>query len=156
MSRGVDNDVCDIRNKLAQEPVSRYYTAHMRARVGIDLVCLSDVAHALDAFGERYLQRIFTDRERAYCCDTWTPARTTPPRRVTERLAARFAGKEAVFKLLRSPGGLGYRDVEVIDAVVLSGAAAQLARTRRLGPIDISLTHEGTYAAACVTALEAE
>ncbi|MBC7792099.1 MAG: hypothetical protein H7Z43_00195, partial [Clostridia bacterium] len=57
---------------------------------------------------------------------------------------------------LRSPGGLGYRDIEVVDGreIVLSGAALALAEERRLGPIDVSLTHEGEYAAACVTALE--
>ena len=129
----------------------------MRTRVGIDLVHLSAVQAALDAFGARYLDRIFTARERDYCCDGWMPESHPAPGRVTERLAARFAAKEAVFKLLRSPGGLGYRDIEVVDGrdVVLSGAALALATERGLGPIDVSLTHEGEYAAACVTALEA-
>ena len=135
----------------------------MRARVGIDLVYIHDVRDALSTFGERYLSRIFTARERAYCCEDWPLSRSpiacmaSPPPRVAQRLAARFAAKEAVFKLLRSPGGVGYRDVEVVSGggdVVLSGAAAELARARNLGPIDISLTHEGDYAAACATALE--
>jgi holo-[acyl-carrier protein] synthase len=128
----------------------------MRVRVGIDLVQMRDVRDALGAFGERYLARIFTVRERAHCCDIWSPSQSDPPLRVTERLAARFAAKEAVFKLLRSAGGVGYRDVEVVDGrdVVLRGAAAELARARNLGPIAISLTHEGEYAAACATALE--
>jgi len=129
----------------------------MRPRVGIDLVLVRDVRDALSSFGERYLTRVFTDGERAHCCDDWSPGTSAPPHRVTERLAARFAAKEAVFKLLRSPGGIGYRDIEVVDGrdVRLSGAALELAGVRNLGPIDVSLTHEGEYAAACVTALEA-
>jgi holo-[acyl-carrier protein] synthase len=158
-----------MAEKLAEDAVSRYYALRMRPRVGIDLVRINDVSAALGAFGDRYLDRVFTVNERAHCCDGWTPvarsdahgasAQTTfvpPSLRVAERLAARFAAKEAVFKLLRSPGGIGYRDVEVVDGrdVILSGAALELARVRHLGPIDVSLTHEGDYAAACVTALE--
>ena len=58
-------------------------------RTGTDLAAVEDVVDAVAAHGERYLDRVFTVRERADTGDD------------PERLAARFAGKEAVVKLLR-------------------------------------------------------
>ncbi|GGL12561.1 phosphopantetheinyl transferase (holo-ACP synthase) [Curtobacterium luteum] len=58
-------------------------------RTGTDLTAVDDVVRGIATHGERYLARIFTDRERADSGDD------------PERLAARFAGKEAVVKLLR-------------------------------------------------------
>ena len=60
--------------------------------VGIDLVRVSRVAESLAQFGERFLQRVFTDGEVAY-------ARSAPSL-MAERLAARFAAKEAAVKAL--------------------------------------------------------
>lgn len=120
----------------------------MRVRVGVDLVLIPQVREALASFGERYLCRIFTANERAYCRDNLS--------QIAERLAARFAAKEAVFKLLRSAGGISWQDVEVGQdgQLALHGGALSLANRRGLGALSLSLSHEGDYATAVVAALE--
>src|SRR5687768_5865211 len=67
----------------------------VRHAVGIDLVHVTEVARSVATFGTRYLHRLYTPDELAYCLDGGSPAV------VAERLAARFAAKEATFKALR-------------------------------------------------------
>ena len=73
-------------------------------RTGTDLAAAEDVVAGITAHGDRYLDRLFTARERADSGDD------------PERLAARFAGKEAVVKLLRpAPGdAVPLRDVAIV------------------------------------------
>ena len=73
-------------------------------KVGIDLVDVSRIAASIDAFGERFLRRVFTEGEIAY-------ARSAPAL-TAERLAARFAAKEAAKKALELEG-VAWRDLEV-------------------------------------------
>lgn len=117
--------------------------------VGIDLVHVERVGESVASHGERFLRRIFTDEEVAY-------AMSSPPQAL-HRLAARFAAKEAVRKVLRvDEHGVGWRDVEVrrlpsgACEVVLHGSAATLARTRQLGRMALSMSHDGDYATAVV------
>ena len=111
-------------------------------RVGVDLVQISRIAGSLDAFGDRFLRRIYTDGELAYA------------RRDPERLAARFAAKEAAKKAL-ALDGVGWRDLEVVrDAsgaceLVLHGAARAAAGSPALA---LSMSHEGDLATAVVIA----
>src|SRR5205814_713275 len=65
-------------------------------KVGIDLVDVSRIAASIDAFGDRFLRRVFTEGEIAY-------ARSAPAL-TAERLAARFAAKEAAKKALELEG----------------------------------------------------
>ncbi len=123
-------------------------------RVGIDVVSVSEVEAAVARFGPRYERLLFTDGER----DDAPPA----PRSRAESLAARFAAKEAAFKVLRpAPGGAPrWRDVEVRRhpqgwcEILLRGGAASLARQAGLGRWSVSLTHHGDVAAAVVAAVE--
>src|ERR1044071_392246 len=62
-------------------------------RVGVDLVRVADVASSITRFGDRYVERIFTPDERAYC--------DADAGRSAQRYAARFAAKEATLKVLR-------------------------------------------------------
>ncbi|MCJ1712564.1 holo-ACP synthase [Curtobacterium sp. VKM Ac-2922] len=118
-------------------------------RTGCDLASADDVRAGITAHGERYLSRVFTPRERADTGDD------------PERLAARFAGKEAVVKLLRpSPSdAVPLQDVAIVlDAhgapvVELSGAAADLAGSVGISSIDVSLSHERGLALATAVAL---
>jgi holo-[acyl-carrier protein] synthase len=115
-------------------------------RVGIDLVRVDDVRDALRAHGQRYLDRVYTPREVDDCGG---------PDAAAERLAARFAAKEAVLKVLRPAGeAVPWSDIEVrrdpggwVD-VELRGSAAALAGTRSVAHVSVSLTHEGDYASA--------
>jgi holo-[acyl-carrier protein] synthase len=118
-------------------------------RTGTDLAAVEDVVAGISAHGERYLDRLFTVRER-------TDAGDDP-----ERLAARFAGKEAVVKLLRpAPDqAIPLRDVAIVldehgaPTVELTGAAAALAGSVGCGPIAVSLAHERGLAVATAVAL---
>lgn len=118
-------------------------------RVGSDLVSVVDVEGSIRAFGDRYLERIYT------------PLELEQSSRSPERLAGRFAGKEAVTKLLRPEHGvaLPYRDIEIVSAasgaphVRLHGRAALLRRARGLSRIDLSISHDRGFALATAVAL---
>lgn len=111
--------------------------------VGVDAV---DVARFTEA-AERtpgLLSRLLTEAERA----------VSRP----ERLAARFAAKEAVAKVLGAPGGLHWHDVEVIDAgggrpeLRIRGTVAEAARLRGIRSWHVSISHDGGMAIAMVVA----
>ena len=115
-----------------------------RVRVGIDLVQISRIAESLALFGERFLRRVFTDGELAYAA------------RHPERLAARFAAKEAAKKAL-ALDGIGWRELEVVRAesgaceILLHGSARAAAGTSALA---LSMSHEGDHATAVVIAYD--
>lgn len=116
-------------------------------RVGTDLTSVPEVREAIAAYGDRYLSRIYTPEERADTRDD--PA----------GLAARFAAKEAVVKVLR-PGddAVPWNDIRVRrhpagwTDLVLRGRAAERAREAGLDDWAVSLTHEGDLASAVVIA----
>jgi holo-[acyl-carrier protein] synthase len=120
-------------------------------RVGIDLTSVAEVADALREHGEHYLTRVYTAREVADCRSR---GEVDPA-----RLAARFAAKEAVRKVLGvGDGGLGWTAVELLRTpsgeveVALSGQAAELAERAGLASFAVSITHESGLAAAVVVA----
>jgi len=92
----------------------------------------------------RLAERLFTDGERAL------------PR--VESLAARFAAKEAVAKALGAPGGLRWRDAEVVSEpggrprLVLHGGVADEAQAQGITTWHLSLSHDGGMATAVVVA----
>lgn len=119
---------------------------------GVDLVEISRIERALDRFGDRFLQRVFSDAEIARS------------RRRPAELAARFAAKEAVAKALGvgmailSPLGIAWHDVETLNEpsgkpyLVLYGRARALAQEQGLARWSVSLTHDGGLAVAFVVA----
>jgi holo-[acyl-carrier protein] synthase len=115
-------------------------------RVGIDLVKVANVAEALEAHGQRYLDRVYTAQEQADC------------RNEPLKLASRFAAKEAVAKVLEvgREDPLPWPSIEVIrqtggaPSVALHGEAAELAQARGITQLALSFTHEDEYAAAVV------
>jgi holo-[acyl-carrier protein] synthase len=123
----------------------------MPVRVGIDIVSVDSVRQSIEDHAERYLERVYTERELADCS---TPAGIDP-----ERLAARFAAKEAALKVLR-PGdvGLSLRAIELRRdphgwvELKLSAAAAALASDSGVSNFAVSITHEGGFASAVVVA----
>jgi len=122
-------------------------TTPPRARTGCDLQRVDDVADAVRDFGDRYLDRVYTPGEQEAYRTGGAPS-----------LAARFAAKEAVLKLLGTADGVDPRSVEIahVDGrpvVRLSGLAARLAAEAGVGPIDISLSHSGDHALAVAVAL---
>ncbi len=110
---------------------------------GIDIIEISRIAKAVDSWGERFLKRIYTDREIEYCKGR------------APELAARFAAKEAVMKALGTGHvGVSPHDIEVLPdekgapLVTLRGGALSKAYRLELKGIDISLSHSKDYAIA--------
>ena len=117
----------------------------MTGAVGVDLIEVDRVAQAVARYGDRFLARVFTEAELAYC-----------GRRAPE-LAARFAAKEAAAKALGTGiGAVGWREIEVVRAasgqptLALHGTARDLARSRGLGHALISISHTREHAIAFV------
>jgi holo-[acyl-carrier protein] synthase len=118
-----------------------------RARTGCDLQRIDDVTDAVRDFGARYLDRVYTPAEQE-------AGRLGG----AASLAARFAAKEAVLKLIGTADGVDPRSVEITQdegrpVVRLSGRAAMMAAAAGVGPIDISLSHSGDHAIAVAVAL---
>ena len=117
--------------------------------IGIDIVENARIEHSLERFGERFLHRVFTAGEIAYCQSMKYPAR---------HFAARFAAKEAVSKAFGTGIGkaMGWRDIDVHrypggqPFVVLEGGAKQLADERGVSAVWISLSHTDHHAAASI------
>jgi holo-[acyl-carrier protein] synthase len=121
--------------------------------IGMDVVEIARIARILEKdYAPRFLARCFSPGEQSYCEGYGDRA---------ARYAARLAAKEAVVKALGAPAGVGWGDVVVerpvggAPRIRLYGEAQRLARERGVGPIHLTLTHDGGIAAATVV-LESE
>ncbi len=125
-------------------------------RVGVDMIAVADVAESVQRFGDRYVDRIYTPHEIAACRTAGAPEGGDPTYSA-ESLAARFAAKEAVLKVLR-PREVRpeWRSIEVHRMaggwceIRLSGLAAAMAAAAGIDEFAVSLTHEAPVAAAVV------
>ncbi len=117
--------------------------------IGTDMIRVVRIARVLDRFGQRFLDRVFTPAEQAWCMAHDRPA---------ERLAVRFAAKESVMKALGTgrARGIVFSDIEVEadnrsrPQIRLHGYAAQFAHQHHISSIHLSLTHDEEYAVAFV------
>ena len=120
--------------------------------LGLDLVEIERVRALIERRGERALERLFTEGERAYC------ERRGPGRFAS--YAGRFAVKEATMKLLGTGWARGVRwiDLEVVRAsgrapeLVLHGASARIATSKGIARIHVTITHDAGIAAAVAVA----
>ncbi len=119
--------------------------------VGVDVQAVGEVESSLEEFGDRYAQRIFTEHELASC--------QGDSHRRASGLAARFAAKEAVLKVLDiTDVAPPWKTIEVHRGdggrpeIVLHGEASDLARHHGVRDIVVSLSHSGGVAAAAVVA----
>ena len=115
---------------------------------GVDIIEIERIQRALERWGDRFLRRIYTEDEAAYC-------RGRPP-----NLAGRFAAKEAAMKALGTGlRGVGWKDIEVIrneagaPSVLLHGRAKVRAETLGVRKMSLSLSHSRNYAVAFVVGL---
>ena len=120
----------------------------MRIRgIGIDLVQIPRIRRVVERWQDRFLERVFTEEELAYC-----RARRDP----VPHLAARFAAKEAGLKALGTGLRLGvrWRELEVRrergqpPVLVLSGRSRAIGEARGGRRMLLTLTHDGEYACA--------
>ena len=115
--------------------------------IGVDLVKIPRMREVIARWDERFLRRVFTEGEIAYC-----RARRDP----VPHFAARFAAKEAGLKALGTGLSLGvsWRELEVrrdrgqAPVLVLSGRSRDVGRARGGQRMLLALTHEGDYAMA--------
>jgi holo-[acyl-carrier protein] synthase len=113
--------------------------------VGVDIIEIARIERAIARWGERFLRRIYTEREIEFCQN-----------RVTA-LAARFAAKEATMKALGAgTEEVGWQEVETITSpggqpvVNLHGRSQSRAEEIGLKGLAISLSHTREYAIASV------
>jgi holo-[acyl-carrier protein] synthase len=117
--------------------------------VGTDLIEIARVAQSIERFGERFLVRVFTPSEIAYC---------QRKKNAAESFAARFAAKEAGAKALGTgiSRGVGWLELEVgrepggRPLLQLSGRAAERAHEMGVRKVSLSLTHSRDVALAVV------
>lgn len=113
---------------------------------GIDIVDTARIARMLADHGQRFLDRCFTSAEQAHCGQS--------DKRHHERLAGRFAVKEAILKVLGTGwrGGIQWTDMEVLPdplgrpVLRLSGEAADVAAKAEIVHWHVSISHIETHA----------
>ena len=117
--------------------------------IGTDLVEIERIQKSIDRFGDRFLHRIFTAAEIAYC---------RLKKHSAESFAARFAAKEAGAKALGTgiSRGITWLEIEVRRApgqrptLHWSGRAAELATQMGVRRVSLSMTHSRDLAMAVV------
>ena len=114
---------------------------------GVDIIEIPRIKQTFARYGERFLKRVFTPDEIAYC------------RGRAPNLAGRFAAKEATMKALGTGvRGVNWKDIEVIRAesgapsVKLHGRAKARAERLQVVEISLSISHSREFAVAFVVA----
>jgi holo-[acyl-carrier protein] synthase len=121
----------------------------MLVGTGVDIADTGRIEQVLEKHGERFLKRVFTEAEIAYC---------ERFRNKAERYAARFAAKEAAFKALGTGWreGIHWIDVEITHLpsgkpeLVLTGRAREIAQKLGVVRSSVSLSHSDRYVVAHV------
>ena len=116
---------------------------------GTDLIEIDRIERSIARYGQRFLDRVYTAAEQAYCRSKKSSA---------ESFAARFAAKEAGAKALGTgiSHGIGWPELEVVreptgkPTLILHGRAAERGRALGVTHISLSLTHSRTAALAVV------
>lgn len=114
--------------------------------IGVDITEIERINDLIKRYGNRFLKRVFTDKEIEYCNKKATAASS---------YAARFATKEAVFKAtgLGLNQGMSWRDIEVLNDqngkpfIKLSGITREKLNGKK---IHLSLSHSKGLAISMV------
>ncbi len=122
---------------------------------GIDLVEIGRIQRSVDRYGRRFLDRVYTAAEQAYCLGK---------RKSFESFAARFAAKEAGAKALGTGirYGVNWLEIEVVrepggrPTICFHGRAAQIALRMGVVRASLSITHTTQLAMASVALEDGE
>jgi len=120
--------------------------------IGIDIVDTERINHSIGEFGDKFLDRVFTESEKDYCGRMKYAGR---------HYAARFAAKEAIAKAFGIGIGteLGWRDMEILRTeagkpyLILTGKGRKFADKHGITDVSISLSHSDHHAAANAVAV---
>jgi holo-[acyl-carrier protein] synthase len=118
-----------------------------RHEIGIDLIDIDRIHAVLGRFPDRFRRRVLTEAEQRYCGSR------------VERIAGRWAAKEAISKVLGlGVRGVGWREIEVLPnhagapQVYLHRRAARRADAMGLDEVSVSISHERRMAVAVAVA----
>lgn len=116
--------------------------------MGIDLVDVRRMEGVIFRWQERFLKRIFTDKEIRYCNNKKNPA---------QRFATRYAAKEAFIKAMYPKGeeGINYHDIEIDEkdrrpVINFYHKVKEHVDKRNIKNILVMLSHDGNYGIANV------
>ena len=123
----------------------------MKIKCGVDIIEISRVKESIESLGERFINRVFTEKEIEYC--------ESKKNQKYQHYAARFAAKEAVFKALswklEDKYAICWKDIEVVDDKQGRPSLNIIGMNLNgIENIDISLSHCKEYAVANVTVLK--
>jgi holo-[acyl-carrier protein] synthase len=121
----------------------------MIAGIGVDIIQNERISESIRRFGDRFINRIYTEGEISYCRKCATP---------DIHFAARFSAKEAAFKALGTgwAAGVKWKDVEVLrlpsgqPELHLHGEAMERASSMGAKKFYVSLTHDQLVSCAVV------
>jgi holo-[acyl-carrier protein] synthase len=123
-------------------------TTPVAVAIGVDLLERARLLRTYERWGERFLRRVFTDREREQAGNR------------IERLTGRFSAKEACAKALGTGiGAVAWREIEIVrqasgkPVLVLHGGAAERAAALGLTAFDVSISDTHGHALAVVVGL---
>lgn len=117
--------------------------------IGIDIVRNERIEGAIKRWGDRFLNKIFTEAEKEYASRHKSSA---------QHLSARLAVKEATFKALGTgwDEGMGWKDIEVLNnpqgrpQLTVKGKVKRLFEAKGVKTIHTSISHEKDYSIAQV------
>jgi holo-[acyl-carrier protein] synthase len=117
--------------------------------IGIDIIEVRRVREVM-ARTPRFIERVYTERERAYCDSRGAVA--------AQHFAARFAAKEAALKALRTgwTGGIAWQDIEVVSAdsgapaLLFTGRVREIYEEAGARAAHLSISHTSEHAIAQV------
>jgi holo-[acyl-carrier protein] synthase len=115
--------------------------------VGIDIVKIERLKKVIEKWEDRFLKRVFTQGEIAYCYEKKEPYLS---------LAVRFAAKEALIKAIGSAVPVSFTNIEVINIATgkpvlkVNGRLEDFFREKFIKKAHLSLSHEHEYGIACV------
>jgi holo-[acyl-carrier protein] synthase len=125
----------------------------MKINVGNDLIENSRIREALEKFGDRFLEKVFTPSEIEYCMKKKDPI---------PHLSARFSCKEAFIKAIDLPDGVSidFREIELSGSnfgkkkLSLFGKAKEFYLSQGFSEHTVSVTHTETVSGAVVILYE--
>jgi len=115
--------------------------------IGIDLVKIERMKEVVDKWGRKFLERVFTEREIAYCYEKNEPYLS---------LAVRFAAKEALIKAMGLKVSVPLTDIEIMSYgsgkpfIKANGKLESFFKEKSIKQAHLSLSHEREYGVACV------